>query len=160
MTTDPEHAQALADVQQWERVRSDYQRDAVYVAEEWAAGELCLDHLPIPADDLAMFATTAMTKAEWEDAEPPTFVLDVLDDHEWSGWHSGADDAIHLHPKLLTPETVLHELAHWLRPNDRHGPQWAAVFLKLLEAVLGTDVSDLYAAAFAEFGVDVDGSWR
>lgn len=135
------------------------QQDAVYVAEERAWEELGLDLSTIDPSTLRDFARTALSKAGCEGDAEPVFALDVPDDHDLSGWHAGKDGVIHLHPRLLRPEIVLHELAHWIRPRDGHGPQFCGMYLSLVCGTLGTEAADELETAFEEFGVRVDRSW-
>lgn len=134
------------------------QRDAVYGAEEWAWENLCLDLPPVAPDALQFFAQEAMRKSGWRDDSAPVFMLDVPDEHNRSGWVDG-DHVIHLHPRLLRPELVLHELAHWLRPGEGHGPQFCGVYLGLVYGMLGAEAGAGLEAAYDAFGVTVDRTW-
>lgn len=138
---------------------SDYQRDALYAAEEHAEGELWFDNDPMTPEAVAEFVANALVRAGWEVDRQPKVVFDVADDDERSGFYSAADEALHLHPKLLRPPVVLHELAHWCRPNDLHGPQFCGAYLTFLEAVLGREVAEQFATSFDSHGVVVDAAW-
>lgn len=143
-------------------VRCDPQRDTVYLAEQAVAELLAaeldgLDQLQVA--DLVPFAQNVMQRAGWSGDAPPTFVLDVADDDDVAAWHEGLTGDIHLHPKLLDRWTVLHEVAHWLRPRDGHGPQFCGVLVDLIDAGIGAEAGVELLAAFADLGVDVDTSW-
>jgi hypothetical protein len=144
----------------------DPQRDTVYRAEEQAIGEsYALGDDPIPVDDLATFVATVVAGAGWEVAHLPTFVVDVPDEGDYSAWHEGGTGTIHLHPKLIWPWTVLHEVAHWLRPRDGirptyHGPTFSGVLVGLWHAAFGWHDASTLRETFRDFGVDVDDSWH
>jgi hypothetical protein len=145
-------------------IRDDYQRDAVYAAEQHAVENLLDWHGIYPRDidpeQLQEFARAALTAAGWSGGPAPTFELAVPDDHERSGWHAGATGIIHLDPRLLSPFTVLHELAHRLRPDGpSHGPMFCAFHVGLVHAALGQDAAQELLDAFAEHEVEVDATY-
>ena len=74
--------------------------------------------------------------------------------------HYEAPDTIALHDGTpsLRELIVLHEVAHHgqhhdLAPGPPHGPAFAAMLLRLVEAVVGPEVALLLTAAFTEHGV-------
>lgn len=168
----PERLQELAaaEAARWAAISSDYQRDAVYLAEELARenveGVLNIEVPRLLAEELPGFAARALEGAGWEVDEQPTFVFDVPDDGNVPGlglaeaasaWHEGATGFIHLHPRLLDPWTVVHELAHWVDSRDRHGPRFCANYVGLVRAALGDHAAEELLALFAEHGVELDG---
>jgi hypothetical protein len=154
---------------------ADPQREAVYRAEElwgyetdeWGddpdelgwGGE---GPAPIGVDELSTFAASVLSRAGWQVNTPPRFVLDVPDDvgdANEAAWHEGATRVIHLHPNLLDPGTVLHELAHWLRPCDGHGPEFCGVHLGLVRVGISERAAELLREAYRESDVEVDETW-
>lgn len=130
----------------------DPQRSAVYLAEELASDAFADTELgDVPADELAEFAARTLTAAGWT-FNRPTFVLDVPDHADWSGWHEGATGAIHLHPRLLSPDTILHELAHWVDPRGGHGPRFCSDHVELVRAGIGDEYAEVLLAAYRDFG--------
>jgi hypothetical protein len=137
---------------------ADPQRDSVYYAQA-CAEEVCdIEPAYLSPDDLERFARQALEAAGWG-AVIPTFVLDVPDDAAWSGWHEADTRVIHLHPRLLSPWTVLHELAHWVDPRGGHSPRFCANHVELVRAGLGDDAADELLYAYADHGVEVDQTW-
>lgn len=143
---------------------ADPQRADAYLAEEIArenaVAVLGLE-IPdrVPAAELTEFTSRALDAAGWDAGMRPTFALDVADDSNFSGWHSGVEREIHLHPRLLDPWTVLHEVAHWLDNRDGHGPRFCANYASLVRAGLGQEAAEELLAQFEVFGVDVDMDW-
>ncbi len=128
---------------------------AAYFAEELAK-ELLDEERQLDPADLSDFVGRVIADAGWQCDEPPTIVLDVSDDSDYSAWHEGATGTIHLHPKLLAPLTVLHKVAHWLRPRDRHGPQFRGTLVALIHAAEGHETAQVFLLAFEEQGVPAD----
>jgi hypothetical protein len=115
------------------------------------------DHL-IPPDELQSFATLVVERSGWETDPPAEFVLDVPDESEFSGWVDKAG-VIHLHPNLVRPWIVLHELAHYVDPRDGHGPRFCANFLQFVSVELGAEAADVVRDVFNQFSVEVDDEW-
>ena len=139
-------------------------QDAVYTAEEtWqfeAADMGYLDSQPdgLQPEQVSAFAVSTMQKAGWK-GTVPTIEFDVPDEHHFAGWYSGRDHVIHLHSRLLSPTTVLHELTHWLDNRDRHGPIFQGNFVSLIDAAYGEDASRLLLDHYVEHGLTPD-PWR
>jgi hypothetical protein len=132
----------------------DPDRPAVYLAEEeWSTGEWSDDwgdeylrSLSSP-EDVVAYMQAALVAGGWTVEAPPVVAFDVPDDSDLAGVHTGADKIIHLHPKLLRPGILLHELAHWVDDREGHGPRFQAAMVSLVDAALGEAVArDLYAA--------------
>lgn len=141
---------------------ADPQRAAVYYAEEVAAESM--GGLPdVPMGEVVEFVRAAMVATGWtgwgDECAVPAFAFDVADDDWHSGWHEAATGVIHLHARLLGPVTILHELAHWLRPRDGHGPQFCGVYVSLVRAGVGPEAAAELHAALVDAGADVDKSW-
>lgn len=112
----------------------------------------------VAVDQLPAFINEAIARAGFG-CEGPTVELDVPDDSPFSGWYSQEEDVMHLHPRLLHRATVLHELAHWGRPDDGHGPQFRALLVSLIRAQMGSEHADILLAEFSERGLPVDPGW-
>ncbi len=143
--------------------KHDPQRERFYLAAELAQ-ELAVDlgseesALLEPAD-VEAFMLSVLKGTGLEDGAAPKVYFDVADEADYSGWCSGEDGSIHLHPRLLRPDSVLHELAHHVRPRDGHGPQFVAIYVAFLRLV---DPS--WAEAFMEMadevgGIQLDPGW-
>jgi putative metallohydrolase (TIGR04338 family) len=50
---------------------------------------------------------------------------------------------------------VLHELAHHLRPDAGHGPEFAAQLLELVEELVGAEAAFLLRSSFLDAGVQI-----
>lgn len=128
--------------------------DAYYEAET-VAQEECFDVSddPIAPGDVPAFLARAMTAAGYDPADgpPPVVLYDIEDESRWSGL---VDDAgIHLHPKVVRPWLLLHELAHWLDPRAGHSPRWAYNFAQMVDGVLGVEPGARLRAEFDERGL-------
>lgn len=137
-------------------------RDAVYEAEDEARLALAdLGFAPpnLTPDELATYATNVLRDAGWVGDCVPDFVLDVADEDDVSGWHQAVTGTLHLHPRLLNPWIVLHELAHWLRPRDGHGPEFCGVLVGLVGAALGELAAMGLREQYRDCGVSVNESW-
>jgi hypothetical protein len=143
----------------------DPQRERAYAAEEQAQLEHSdyEDEDDLTPEQLRPYVLDVMARAGWSHGDDgPSFVLDVPDEvgeTDEAGWVDGVTGTIHLHPRLLDPWTVLHEVAHWLRPRDGHGPRWAAVFVGLIRAGVGTEAGERLLTAYEVHGVEVDPGW-
>lgn len=139
----------------------DPHRDAAYLAEECFREIIESDgDLPhIEAAELDGWLSNIQRRAGLIGGASPTFAFDVTDEDDLAAWHQGHTGAIHLHPRLIHPVIVLHEVAHWIRPADGHGAQWAAVFVGLIGAGLGEQARVELLEAFRDCGVPVDESW-
>lgn len=138
--------------------------DAVYHAEdlvqEWVGdyGQGHPDYL-LP-DQVEGFLSRALQRAGWAGGASPTVVMDIPDDSELAGQLDARDGrSIHLHPRLLSPWTVLHELAHWLRPLDGHGAEFRGVMVGLIRGMFGNETADELAATYKGQGVPADLVW-
>lgn len=141
----------------------DPQRNSVYAAEELAQETLFDGGFEEPErltpSSLTLFVRRALDAAGWEDAGQPTVVLDVADEDERAAWHEASTGVIHLHPCLLRPWIVLHELAHWVDPREGHGPRFCANLLLLIRGALGPEAGQSLLGAFDELDVEVDQEW-
>jgi hypothetical protein len=70
---------------------------------------------------------------------PPAYPLRVSFDE--------AERVIHLQPGEFDPWDVLHMVAHWLAPHDRHGEGWRNNYIKLVSVGIGDDEADELAIA-------------
>ncbi len=135
--------------------------ELVYAAEDQTQqvlGEL----EPLSPDELESFALDALRGAGFENAEVPVFRFDIPDDSEMAGKFErrpGKPDTIRIHPDLLGRWVVLHELAHWCRPNDKHGPQFRAALVRLVRAALGDDEAKVLISKYEEFELPLDEVW-
>jgi hypothetical protein len=129
--------------------------DGVAAAEQYAdeaTGQL--ERAKLAPEQLSDFAQDVLQRAGYGGAEP-TFVLDVADDDDFSG-RVEPDGTIHLHPQLLDPWIIVHELAHFIDPRAEHGPRFAAHLYNLMVTAFGTDVGHALLSGFDQYGVDVD----
>ena len=113
---------------------------AVYTVEAYWREEVlyCLyteDSL-LPGDVEDFFAT-ALTRLGVGDR--PVIAFDVPDESDQAGYVDG--DTIHLHPRMLERETLLHELAHWLT-HDGHTEGWAEIYVALVRGEFGDEAAD------------------
>lgn len=137
----------------------DPQREAVYAAEEEAVADYFPELDDLTVERVEMFAAEALDRAGWRVEGSPKFDFDVSDDSGSSGWYEASTGVIHLHPRLLYADKVLHELAHWVDPRDGHGPRFCANHLLLVRAALGDDAADGLLWSYQEYGVTVDMEW-
>lgn len=137
----------------------DVQRDRVYAALELAEADSLVSDEWLSPSDLPEFVASALAAADMEADPQPSIELDVEPDDPLTGWCSASTRVIHLDPRLLSPWTVLHELAHWVDLRDGHGPRFCANLILLVEGTLGVEASDCLWAAFAEEEVQVDEDW-
>ena len=138
-------------------------QDAVYAAEESWSEDHAYEHHDVRLT--AAEATDLMVRAMHNaglPGDPPGLVLDVDGGSEWAGYFDPSTGAIHIHPVLLNPLKVLHELAHAVCPADGHGAGWAAAHVSLVAAELGDHLAEALLAAYAEHGVEVraGASWH
>lgn len=140
-------------------------QQAVYDAEEvWREDADMLgladpDEPTVTPGEIDDFIASVFRKAEWPQSNPPVVVFDVRDDDEFSGMVTSADDVIHLHPRLLSRTTVLHEMAHWLDLRGGHGPIFQANLITLYDAEFGTEAAVVLYECFIEQGLAPD-PWR
>jgi hypothetical protein len=133
------------------------QADVVYAAQEeaqeyWFPPDPAMEEV-LTMSELRGFVDRTVAQSGCI-ADPPEIHFEVPDESDFAGWAN--DGGIHLHPRLLRPWTVLHELAHWLDLGDGHGARFCANFLSVVEAGLGRDAAEALATSFARFEVDVD----
>lgn len=134
------------------------QTDLLYAAEEDSQGNCWFDDALAPGDVSGFVACVLDTDGWVGTAKPVILYEDLPDDHAFAAWCHG--DSIHVDQRLLSRWIVLHELAHWARPNvDGHGPQFCAVLVRFMSLGLGRDVGDYLLDTFREFGVEVDPEW-
>lgn len=135
-----------------------WQTTHVYTAEEclWEEYEDTGDEA-LESDEVRDFIHRTMEAAGWDGDALPSLHFDIPDD-DWRAGELG-DDGIHLHPQLLRSSVVLHEVAHWLRPADGHGPEFCGTYIGLIRAAFGDDVGDRLGELYEELGVPVDASW-
>lgn len=133
------------------------------VAREETADEWPDDQTSIEPDQVEEFVRRTLAAAGWSGDGCPTFSfeeLDASDDgHELSAWTDGPANVIHVDPRTIDRWLVLHEVAHWLRPTDAHGPQYAAVLIGLIAAGIGPGPADVLQRALLQEGIDVDEQW-
>lgn len=132
--------------------------DRVYAAQEWTEENSWVVVEDLSPDKLVGFSVEVLEAAGWDVSRPPEFVLDVPDDSELSG-HAGASNVIHLHPRMLSPWTVLHELAHWIDNRDGHGARFCANLVGLVRAGIGPDDAERLLEEFRDRDVPVDVEW-
>ena len=142
----------------------DPQRHLVYAAEEAAQMDAVdfglLDDCLLTPEQVPQFALDALKKANmfYEGDAAPNFRFDIPDDSWVSGVHEGATGDIRLHPCILNPWTILHELAHWkVGPYIHHGPFFCAVNVRLVRAGIEDDAADMLLGYYHDYGVVVEG---
>src|SRR5581483_8952419 len=89
-------------------------RAGFYLAEQtWACDHLTDDLDPAFDTPQAakVFLQMTLDACQIDLAAPPLF-FDVPDDSELTGYYSGSDETIHVHPRLARKSVLLHELAH------------------------------------------------
>lgn len=69
----------------------------------------------------------------------PVIAFDVPDESDQAGYVGG--DTIHLHPRMLERETLLHELAHWVT-HDGHTEGWAEIYVALVRGEFDDEAAD------------------
>lgn len=121
--------------------------------------DLWVEPEELTREDLEGFASKVLAGAGWSIGSPPTFRFDVADESASAGWHEGATGVIHLHPRLLTYRTVLHELAHWVDPRDGHGSRFCANHVELMRAAFGDAAANDMLSTYREWCVSVDMEW-
>ena len=138
-------------------------RDLYYQVEDaWGAGEYGWEpevtHFwdDVKMDQVVPFMLFALDKTGWETDEVPRVVFDLTRDDEVVGVVSGVDRCIHLNPELLSPQLVLHELAHWLDGRDGHGPRFQATFIDFIDRLYGGEASAALFCGLMEEGLEPD----
>lgn len=58
------------------------------------------------------------------------------------------EDGIHLHPKLLDPWVLLHELAHFIDPRAGQSPRWAYLYVELVSAMIDKSAGEVLRLEF------------
>lgn len=145
-------------------MNADRSQQAVYDAEELWLEEADMlglfdpDEPKMDPENVLDFIDSVLRRAEWPQ-DPPTVVFDVQDDDDFSGKVTAADEVIHLHPRLLSRPTVLHEVAHWLDLREGHGPIFQGNLLTLIDAEFGTEAAVLLYDCLTEQGLVPD-PWR
>lgn len=126
-----------------------------YVAEENAQEEFPdVASLSEPSA-VVPFMVAALEAAEYSTDPEPVVIFDVPDESDRSGYVR--DGVIHLHPKILNPWVILHELAHSIDPRQGHSARWAFIYVELVTAVIGVDAG---AALRREFeALDLPCHW-
>lgn len=128
-----------------------------FAIEEYEVDSLIdIDGPSLDPADVAAYAGKVMRAAGWVGPDP-VVLFDVPDDDD----HPGRVDleGIHLHPKLCTHWTVVHEVAHWLDPRGGHDGRWAATMILLTRVAFGEAVSERLLEEYQAAGVPVDQRW-
>jgi hypothetical protein len=140
----------------------------VYDAEEAAVleytnshGDWSDDAPAMKQEDIPGFFRRVMDATGWAGCHLPEVRFDIPDDHHARGIHHFGPDGEYLrfHPRLLTQWNVLHELAHWLRPRDGHGPQFCGVLTGLIRSGIDENAARILQEQYAAHGVHVDMGW-
>lgn len=140
------------------RIRLSEYDEEVYEAEEMWLDYLSDQDLRLDAEEVGPFISECLRSAGLETDELPRVLFDV-GVGEFSAWHSGADGSLHFDIRVVSRDKVIHELAHWLRPRDGHGAQWAGTLLGLAKAAFGDDAAAQLRAEFDFAGIDADEGW-
>jgi hypothetical protein len=149
---DPDHpaaqaAQAAAELQHAdvERIRRQRRRWPAVSAE---AG-------PLVVDELAGWSVGVCRSAGYEVDDEPVFVVDLPAAGDLDGLYEGETRVVHLRAGAVERWTVLHEVAHWLVPEEVHGRGWRAVFVRLVAEGIGATAAEVLAAEFVAAGLPV-----
>lgn len=139
--------------------------EMVYEAEEQACYEFFdwfSDHPEkMPQGEVPAFIKRAVDGGGWPYAKLPEIRFD-LPDGDWraANFHMGGDGTyISFHPKLLCPFTILHEIAHWLVPLDRHGEAFRGANIGLIRAGIGDEAAEIFADKYAEYDLPVNANY-
>jgi putative metallohydrolase (TIGR04338 family) len=145
---------------------SDYQRSAVYSAEDqWAASIDRGGAMDFHGSHVVMPEQRRFTDLD----DVKTYVVEICGRH---GMHppsvrhrKGGGRAHYEHAGVIAipsdqgwamrESVVLHELAHHQAAGMDHGPQFTAAMLRLVEAELGPEAALVLRAAYASNLVDV-----
>ena len=133
------------------------EEEALYTFYDWNADYP--DRLP--QDEVEAFVRKALKGAGWAFVKLPEIRVDLPDD-DWraANFHVGEDGQyFNFHPMCLNPFTILHEIAHWLRPMDGHGPEFRGANVGLVRAALGEDAASFMLDRYAAFELTVDTSF-
>ena len=125
----------------------DFQRSRVY---RWEAGHV----LPHSTEPISLDACRALVREAYLWAEAPIartagWAPPEVTDGRGRRHASGSREVIKLPRWARTRPVVLHECAHGLA-RDKHGPEFVAVYLDLLERFLGLGRAGLVASLTAE----------
>ena len=137
------------------RTVRDFQRTRVYRWEQdvvfpRASTPLSLEACRRLVDDAYRFAEQPAAGADWA---PPQ-----VTDGRGRRHACGSREVIKLPRWARTPAVVLHECAHGLA-NDRHGPDFVAAYVALLERFAGFTSAELHASLTAR-AVAFKQHWR
>ncbi len=115
--------------------------------EDWINCELGDDVDRLTQEEAAAFVADVLARSDFGTEDRPSIVWDVPDDSELSGRYDPADDALHLHPRIIRKSLVLHELAHWIDPRPRDGQGHGSAFLETFTTLIGPAFGEDAAAA-------------
>ena len=130
------------------------------LAQELVWQEFVDDKDAMEAEQIPVLIDQVLSDGGWFGGHRPEIAFDVPDDSEVKAFHEGRTGVLHFHPRLLDRWTVLHELAHWCRPRDGHGPQFRAVLVGLVRSAYpGSGLDVELRQAFDDLGLDLDEGW-
>ena len=137
--------------------------ELVYHAQEEYDAIVCVDVPTLTRDNIERYLVDVAREAGWQGVESIDVQFDIPDDSNSGGACTGnlgsGEMVLHFHPRLLRAEIALHELAHYLRPNDGHGPQFCAVLIGLHRFGIGISSAIELASAFVDVGLDICPDW-
>lgn len=133
----------------------DNQRSKVYAAERttsmWKAGHASpMKHM----DDVTKFVAKVLNSKAWLKLTDRAYMPDLKDGRRNTRAHGGANELVF--PRWSRyPLVILHELSHcavqriyyWHEPAF-HGPEFCAIYLKLVGRFMGREARDELKAAF------------
>ncbi len=82
----------------------------------------------IHPDNLDHFVSQALEHIGFDSPDRRNIAVDIPEDCLFSGSFSEPDGLIHLQKSALDPWNILHEVAHWMAPGDRHRENWRQSF--------------------------------
>jgi hypothetical protein len=102
----------------------------------------------VESGSLNAFVSQALGNVEFVSPDRPTIALDIPAGALVSGSFSETDGVIHLQAGGLDRWIILHELAHWMNPTDRHGEAWREQFTQLVRIAISERAAEGLTDAF------------
>ena len=101
-------------------------------------------------DEVIPFIISALNAVGYMEGPWPIVHFDA-DDSDKVGLVN--EDGIHLHPELINPWILVHELAHWLDPGLGHSARWAHTYVELVTVAIGREEGEALRAEFRVRGL-------